>query len=157
MPSTLWRGARAIGLVALSLSVVGCGDDPVASEDPIDPAGVWRFGAVVTVANGACDGEEGDVWTYPITITKTGSAPPYQVTATGFLGSSSNELTGTFSASNVLTLSGSYSEDMGTTSPEYELVAVSADRMQGTESWNWEGPGGTCSGSESTITADRID
>ena len=144
-------------VLCLLVATAACGEsDPVASEVLVDPAGVWTFGIVVTVATGACAGEEGESSANAITITKTGSEPPYAITATGFLGDPGNTLTGTFYADNRLVLSGSYSEDGGTTSPSYELVAVSNNRMEGTEDWNWTGASGSCPGSQSIVTANRI-
>ncbi len=55
-----------------------------------------------------------------ITVTKTGAAPPYSVTASGFLWDPSNVLTGTFDADNRLLLSSSYAEDGGTTTAEHD-------------------------------------
>ena len=152
------RSPRGFAMLAtLTFLVLGCASDsPTATDEPVDPAGVWTFGIVVTQANGVCDGEEGESSVYPITITKSGSAPPYQISARGFGGDSLNVLTGTFDAGNRLVISGSYLEDGGTTTPMHDLVATGADRMEGTETWNWTGPGGSCPGSQSLVTADRI-
>ncbi len=142
---------------ALSLPLIACGgDDPVATIRDVDPAGLWSFGVLVTVATGVCQGEQGDFWSHPITITKTGSSAPYEVTASGFVGSPNAVLTGTFDANNRLVISGSYPEDDGTTFPTHDLVATMPNRMEGTESWNWVGPGGECPGSSSSVVATRI-
>ncbi len=144
-------------LSMLSIPILGCGDsDATAAEDQVDPAGVWTFGIVVTVANGVCAGDEGDASAHPITITKTGSAPPYSVTASGFLGVTTNVLTGTFDENNRLVISGSYPEGGGTTSPTHNLIATGPDRMEGTETWNWTSASGSCPDSKSDVTADRI-
>ncbi len=143
-------------LLPVAVLLTACSEnDPVAFTEPVDPAGVWRVGIVVTVATGACDGEVGESSVEDITITKTGSAPPYNVTASGFLGDPANVLTGTFDANNRLLLSGSYPEDGGTTTAEHDLIAVSPDRMEGVENWTWSGTEGTCPGSQSSVTADR--
>ncbi|MCB9517972.1 MAG: hypothetical protein H6691_03510 [Gemmatimonadales bacterium] len=69
----------------------------------------------VTVATGVCAPDVGEVTTLPITITQTGSSAPWGLSATGFDGLASNTLAGTLSATNQVTLSGSYPEDGGTT------------------------------------------
>jgi hypothetical protein len=155
----LARGSRtrAPYLVAILVLVAACEKDPTAQKDLIDPAGVWQFGVLVAVATGACDGEAGEAWSFPITITKTGSAPPYDIVAKGFLGDPTNVLEGTFTEDNQLVVSGSYPEDGGTTEPRHELVAVSDDRLEGNEYWDWnDGEGNSCPGSRSLVTADRI-
>jgi hypothetical protein len=141
--------------VTFALAGCGGGSNPVATGQPVDPAGVWVFNIVVSNATGVCNGEEGESSAHPITITKTGSAPPYQVTARGFLGSPNNVLTGTFDANNRLLISGSYPEDGGTTSPLHDLVATSQNRMEGTETWNWTDGSGSCPNSRSNVTATR--
>jgi len=111
----------------------------------------------VTSATGICAGEEGQSSAFPITITKTGEAPPYQVTAKGFLEVASNTLTGTFDDNNRLLLnSGSYPEEDGTTTPVHDLTATSENQMVGTETWNFQSAEGSCPGSTSSVTATRI-
>lgn len=92
-------------------------------------------------------------------ITKTGSAPIWDVTARGFLGDPNNELTGSFDeATGRLVISGSYPEDPpGITTTTHDLTATSDSQMVGTETWNWDdGAGGTCTGSLSSVTATRV-
>jgi len=149
-----FRLPRASALCLLALG--GCSNsNPVATNQPVDPAGVWIFDIVVTDGTGVCDGEEGESSGHPITITKTGSVPPYNIVATGFLGSPNNVLTGTFDANNRLLISGSYPEDGGTTSPSHDLVATGQNRMNGTETWNWVGASGSCPNSKSSVVAIR--
>jgi hypothetical protein len=140
---------------AISAAVLACTSNPVATSQPVDPAGVWVFDIVVTDGMGSCDGEEGESSAHPITITKTGSAPPYNIVASGFLGNPSYVLTGTFDANNRLLLSGSYPEDGGTTSPNHNLVATGQNRMEGTETWNWTQGGSSCPNSTSSVVAIR--
>jgi hypothetical protein len=135
---------------------VACGSDSATgAKDPVDPTGLWRFDIVNTIATGVCSDETGDVSVEMITITRTGSAPPYQVVASGFLDLQSNQLTGTIDSKNKLVISGSYSEDGGTTTTTHSLTATSATSMSGTESWSWTGGGGSCPNSKSTVTATR--
>ncbi len=152
------RSILALLVGAIATGLVACGDTAstvTPSATAVDPAGVWTFVIVVTKATGDCAGEEGQTSSDPITITKTGSAPPYQVTATGFLGISSNTLTGTF-ANNKLVISGSYPEDGGTTTTTHTLVATDDNHMVGDEDWSWMEPGGgTCPGSAATTNATR--
>lgn len=120
----------------------------------MDPAGTWTFAIVVTEANGICAGEEGDSSNHLITITTPDTAQPFNVSASGFLGVSSNILTGTFD-NNTLTISGSYPEEDGTTTPTHVLVATGANQMVGTETWNFTNTMGSCANSKSSVTATR--
>ena len=149
------RTALAI-VTVLPLAMLACVGGPTATEQPVDPAGVWIFGIVVTLANGICAGDEGESSAHPITITKTGSAPPYAVTASGFLGDPLNVLTGTFDENNRFVITGTYPEDGGTNSVRHDLVATSANRMEGVENWSWDGSSGTCTNSTSDVIADRM-
>jgi hypothetical protein len=168
--SLLSRGTRLILFGVLSLPLLGCSTTPTGAPGApgapppptpatnlVDPAGVWTFDIRVTSATGICAGEEGDSSAHRITIMKTGEAPPYQVTAKGFLGIASNMLTGTFDASNRLLLnSGSYPEEDGTTTPVHDLTATSESQMVGVETWNFQNSQGSCAGSTSSVTASRI-
>jgi len=160
--SSSFSGIPLVLLGVLSLPLLGCGSTPMEpnqkpASNQIDPAGVWTFNILVTKATGICAGEEGDSSGHAITITKVGEAPPYQVTAKGFLGVASNTLTGTFDANNRLLLnSGSYPEEDGTTTPVHDLTATSESAMTGTETWNFQNAEGSCPGSTSTVTATRI-
>ena len=163
MPKTRVNDWTLTMLSMFSLSILGCGseDVPTAAEDPVDPAGVWTFGIVVTEATGFCTDEQGDSSAHPITITKTGSAPPYSVTASGFLGDPDNVLTGTFDENNRLVITGNYPEDQGRTTPTHDLVATSENRMEGIETWSYTTdpgiePSGSCTDQKSDVTADRI-
>lgn len=89
-----------------------------------------------------------------ITIATMGTEQPFDVSASGFLGVSTNILTGTFD-NNILTISGSYPEEDGTTTATHTLVATSANEMVGTETWNFENVEGNCLNSESSVTATR--
>jgi hypothetical protein len=141
----------------LALLAAACGSDSnaTASSTPVDPAGVWTFAFKNTRATGVCASENGDESTETITITKAGTKEPYPVTAKGFLGSASNQLTGTFK-SNTLTLEGSYPEDGGTTTTKHTLTATSDNTLEGTEDWSWTGGGGSCPGSAASVKATRV-
>ena len=89
---------------------------------------------------------------FPVHLT--GTAQPLNVSVGGFRGVSSNILTGTFD-NNTLTMSGSYQEETGTTSPTHVLVATGANRMEGVETWNFTDATGTCPNSKSSVTATR--
>lgn len=150
---------RLFAAAAISLAACGGSDsdptDATPTRDPVDPAGLWTFNIVSTVKTGVCAGEEGTASNFPITITKTGSGPPYNITARGFLGLAANVLTGTFDAENKLVISGSYAVDGGATTATHSLVATSENQMVGTETWSWTGSGGTCPNSKSDVTATR--
>ncbi|MCB1181896.1 hypothetical protein KDM41_00530 [bacterium] len=117
-----------------------------------DPVGGWSYHTLVTVANGGCDGEEGDETTYGVTITRTGTA----VTLKGLLGDDANQVAGTWNG-NRLTLTGTYPEDGGFTTGTHNLVVYTPNLMSGLEDWDW-GPiagASTCPVSVSRITATR--
>jgi hypothetical protein len=131
---------------------VTCGPHPT----PIDPAGVWNFHVEVTEARGVCS--DLDVSDTPITITKSGSAPVWNVTASGFEGDPNNALVGTFNEiGNRLVISGNYPDDGGITTTTHDLLAATENELIGRESWDWsDGGGGTCPNSGSNVTATRI-
>lgn len=109
----------------------------------------------MTVATGVCLDEEGQESSLPITITQAAVGPPYSITASGFLGEATNQLTGTLSEDGILELTGSLTESGGTTTSSYALTLEGADRMVGTETWNWVGGVGDCPGSKSSVVATR--
>ncbi len=151
------RPAPVAAALTVVLLLAGCDSDPTGPNQnqptSTNIAGVWTFDVQVTIATGACEGEEGDGSVTDITITQTG-AGPFVVNAKGFLGSNSNTLTGTLSANgNTLVIAGSYPEDGGTTTATHTLNRTSLTRFDGTESWNWTGDGGDCPGSEASVVA----
>jgi len=153
------RCMTLVMLAVFALPVLGCDDDnptdPDPFEDPVDPAGTWTFLILVTEANGICVGEVGVDSNEVITIATTGTEQPFDVIASGFLGVSTNILTGTMD-NNILTISGSYPEEDGTTTATHTLVATSATQMVGIETWDFVNVEGSCPGSMSTVTASRI-
>ncbi len=156
------RCMTLVMLAMFSVTLLGCGSKNPAeippAEDPVDPAGVWTFSIIVTDAKGDCNGEEGQSSNFPITIAITGgTAPTFNVSASGFLGVPGNVLTGTFNEdANRLVISGNYPEDGGETTPSHDLVATSANRMEGTETWNWETLTESCPNSKSDVQANRV-
>jgi hypothetical protein len=119
-------------------------------------AGQWRWNLTVTVATGACAGEEGPQSPRIIQITQNGK----DVTMSGFLSSNpSTSISGniTFDDSTkhwVVKFSGSYAEDQGITTTNYILVLNSTfDEMTGDENWDWSG---SCPGSKSTVVAKKL-
>jgi hypothetical protein len=153
-------------LAMFSVTLLGCGDDNptdpdtvIPAEDPVDPEGAWIFEITVTDATQDCDGEEGEFSDNEITITITGgTAPSFNVSASGFLGLAGNVLDGTFNEdTNRLVISGDYPEDGGTTSASHDLVATTDNLMLGTETWGWtDGPNTSCPNSKSDVTAKRV-
>ena len=119
--------------------------------------GTWNFTIDVTAADGICAGEENEPpSTDTITVTETQSSEPYvsNVTMTGFLGDPSNVLTGTRTGS-IITVSGSYPEDQGTTTTTHNLYATGENTIVGQETWSWSGPGGDCPNGRADVTAVR--
>ncbi len=104
--------------------------------DVLDLTGTWTFSIVVTQAGGDCEGEAGPtVYTSNIEIVQTGT----DVTATGWLGDSSNELAGEVDDFRTveLDLEGCYPEDGGTTESQHDLALYTQNRMEGRELWRW--------------------
>ena len=122
-------------------------------------AGQWQWILTVTLATGACAGEEGLQSPRNVQIVQNGKA----LTMSGFLGSNpslslSGEITFDDSAKQwIIKFSGSYPEDQGTTTTNYTLVLNSTfNEMTGDEKWDWVGEGGSCPGSKSTIVAKKL-
>jgi hypothetical protein len=124
-----------------------------------DIAGQWQWNLTVTVANGVCAGEEGVQPTYTVQITQDGDV----VTISGFLASSpSTSICGNITLDNtidkwVITFSGSYAEDGGTTTTNYRLVLNNTyDAMTGDEAWSWALGTLTCKDCKSTVVANKL-
>jgi len=120
-------------------------------------AGQWQWDVTVTFASGVCAGEEGPSPTRIIELTQQGN----DVTVSGFP-NPAKILTGDVTFDNttgkwIVRLQGSYPEDTGTTTGEYTLELNNTfDEMTGDENWNWVGGGGSCPGSMSTVSAEKI-
>lgn len=117
-------------------------------------AGTWSVAITVTLATQDCAGEEGPSPAVLVTIGQTGSA----LTATGWLGNSSIVLAGTIGGENgnVVTISGSYPEDSGTTTATHTWTLTSASTMSGTESWSWTDGANGCPGSQATVVCNKV-
>ena len=117
-------------------------------------SGVWSVNVDVTVATVACEGEELDEFT-PDTVTITQEGASFTLVGLGFPKDEQvweGQIDG-----NLVTFSGVREEDEGTTTAAFILeVDFDSLTMQGIEEWTWEGPGGSCPGSESAVTATRI-
>lgn len=125
-----------------------------ASTTTLNLSGNWAVTIKVTAASGVCAGDESDpAETTTIVIQQSGNT----VTASGFLGDATKVLTGTLSGTT-LTLSGSYSEDGGTTTSTHVLTVDANDptKLSGTESWSWSGAGGTCPNGKASVTATKL-
>ena len=125
-----------------------------SASTPPDLNGSWNFTITVTQANGVCAGE-GGTSTKTMTITQKGQ----NITIAGFLGNPANQLTGTIDLESgiwVINVSGSYSEDGGTTTSSHRLEVKNTSEISGTEDWSWSGGGGTCPGGKASVTATRI-
>lgn len=146
---------RSLTLVTV-LCGAACNEEPLAVNDPNEGVtGTWTFIVDVTVANDACAGEEDD----PIDITQVSVVQVGDsVTATGPWGSTSGSetLAGNRSG-NVVTLSGAYAEDGGTTITTHTLTVSAGDQeMNGIENWSWLGPNNSsCPAGEAVVTATR--
>ena len=104
-------------------------------------------------ATGSCAGEEGTYPSVPITITQTGNT----LSAKGWLGVPSNELTGSIGGDNgnVVTLSGVLPEEGGFTTISFVWTLTSPNAMSGTEDWSWTDGIDSCPNSKSTVVCTR--
>jgi len=140
-------------VMAALVATAGCSDNVSPEADWL--SGRWTFVIDVTAANGPCTGEEAaPPDTSVVTILHQGRS----VSITGPWGSASGHetLNGNITGM-VVSVGGSYGEDGGTTTTVHTLsVASDIEYMSGTEAWSWSGPGGTCTGGTSDVTAERI-
>ncbi len=148
--------AGIAGLTFALLVLAGCSSPAGPSGNTGQPtqtniAGVWLFKVNVTAANGACAGESG-LSTETITITQTGSAFPYAVAASGWIGQPTSTISGSLTATGMV-LSGSYPEDGGTTTTTHTLTRTSLTTFTGTEAWSWTDGNGVCPNGAATVTA----
>lgn len=151
-------------LFLATLSACGNSDDP--SEAVVDISGTWDFTIDVTVANGGCEGEEidgpDDPSTESIEVTvepAAGQPGKVLVSMSGFLGDPANVASvvrDSVRLNSVVTVSGEWPEDGGTTVSSFTLTVKSADLMEGTEAWEFYFDGvKTCPNSASDVTAVR--
>ena len=81
------------------------------------------------------------------------------MTLSGFLGKPSNILTGIITLDDgvwILTASGEYPEDGGTTITSFKLYVNSTSDLSGDEDWSWRGVTGSCPDGKSAVTATRV-
>jgi hypothetical protein len=138
----------------LLAALAGCNNSPLVPNGTGGITGQWTFMIDVTVATGVCAGDELDpVATSVVSIVQAGDS----VSATGPWGSTSgSETLIGLRSGNTVTVGGLYAEDGGLTTASYTLtVTGSDDAMSGIESWSWSGPGGSCPGSQSSVTATK--
>lgn len=157
MPRNLPTSLRLLAVLAFTLSfaLVACGgDDDVLPGTDLN--GDWLFTWTVTAASGPCAGEVGEVSSNIITIAEE---VPVQVGSeivmSGFLGVPGNTVEGELLAGDQVEVFGSYPEDGGTTTADYILDIVTADRMEGTESWSFVNGASNCPTNESSVVAVR--
>ncbi|MBT8488559.1 MAG: hypothetical protein KJO65_07055 [Gemmatimonadetes bacterium] len=151
---------RVTSLRTLALATVlfgaACNEEPLAINDPDEGVtGTWTFIVDVTVANDACEGEEfAPHDTSQVSVVQVGDS----VTASGPWGSTSGSetLAGNRSG-NIVTISGAYAEDGGTTIATHTLTVSAGDQqMNGAEDWSWIGPNSSsCPAGEAIVTATR--
>ena len=118
---------------------------------PIDVSGVWTFIIDVTKTGGACAGEEDEpVDPKTVTIKQEGDV----LTVTGLNGTDppwQGQI-----VDNTVTFAGERDEDRGRTVASFTLTVDEATmQLTGIEEWTWSGPGGTCPGSLSEVSAER--
>jgi len=130
-------------------------EQPAPTEPPAPTIdGVWSMTIDVSVATGACAGEETET-AVPDTVTFTSDGNALEVLG---LGNPVDEQiwSGTVDGT-VVTFGGERNEDDGVTAASFTLeVDFDSMVMTGREDWDWTGPGGTCPGSRSDVTATRL-
>ncbi len=161
-------GVALVILIVIVFSLSGSGDDaPLAGTAPPETAppetaaapeptidGIWTMTIDVTVATGACRGEEGEEVT-PDTVTIRQDGDTFTILGLGF--PKEEQVWQGRIDGNLVTFEGKRSEDSGTTAATFTMeVDFENFTMTGREDWSWEGPGGTCPNSESLVTAVRI-
>ena len=115
--------------------------------------GVWTMNVDVTVATGACGGEEDEDFT-PDIVTIRQDGDTFTLLGLGF--PPQEQLWQGRVDGNLVTFGGERTEDDGTTTASFTMeVDFENLTMTGKEDWTWEGPGGTCPNSESAVTAFR--
>ena len=155
----------AVLALASTALLFACGDDDndIDNGGAVDLNGTWNFTVDVTVANGACEGEENNtVEPFPIevTVTDANSDGTYEIIAAGFIDNPSSIVYGAFPGVPVigdeLVLTGTYPEDGGATTATYHLTIESATRLTGTEDWSWTNGATSCEGGESTALVEKV-
>ena len=132
---------------------------PTATPSPtptapvvLDISGRWDIVVVNTITTGACAGESGDSGVHNATIAQDGTT----LTVFGFGTTSRNSWPGMLDGTTV-TFNGTRAEDNGTTTASFTLeVDPVTWTMVGAEAWTWVGPGGSCPGSASDVTGERV-
>jgi hypothetical protein len=160
---------RPHGLLLLTLSsfalLAACSDDNGDGNTPVtvDVSGSWNYRIDVTVANGVCAGEEdADPSTDLVTIVAIdpNGDGTYDVTASGFLGDPTAEITGTVTGvtqvGDQLTLTGSYPEDGGVTTTTHRLTIKSETRLEGTEDWSWTNGTESCPNGKADVVVTKV-
>lgn len=154
-------GVLLAAIVLVTASACGNSDDP--DEDVVDISGTWAFTIDVTVANEGCAGEENDdPSTDVITVTvepAEGQPGKVLVSMSGFLGDPANVASvvrDSVRLNSIVTVSGEWPEDGGITVSSFTLAVESANRMEGTEAWEFFFNGvKTCPNGASDVTAVR--
>lgn len=128
--------------------------ETTTSADPQTIDGVWTMNVDVTVATGACSGEEDEKVT-PDTVTVRQDGDTFTIVGLGF--PKDEQVWHGRIDGNLITFAGERIEDDGKTTLSFTLeVDFETSTMTGHEDWNWEGAGGTCAESESSVTATRV-
>lgn len=146
---------RRLAFLPVAILLAACGDSVTGGDvgDGADFEGPYRLIVDVTMATGVCSGEEAEpIDTVNALITQEGAV----VTATAVW----TETSGTVSlvggrSGDTIAFSGSYDEDMGTTTSTYTLV-IAPGSLNGFEAWSWTGPGGTCLLGASTVVGEPL-
>jgi len=144
--------------------------DSVSSSTPVNATfklvltpnlnGSWVFSTTITAAGGACSGEVGLMDNETIKIEQTA----LKVVMSGFVNNPANQMVGDISVPSsslgggkwVVIVTGSYSEDGGTTASTRTLTLNSPTSMSGFEDWTWSGPGGSCPGGKANQIVQKV-
>lgn len=134
---------RGCCYLALSILVFGCGgggggDTTGRTDTPLDVAGVWTI--VETSGVNTCEEPVGIEDTYQVTVSQSGTV----LTVVTPMGTFNGSIAG-----DILSWTGSFSEDEGTTTITLMDLTAAADGLSfsGSADWTWTDGSLSCSGS----------
>jgi len=153
----LFLSRISLPVVALAVLSVGCAED-TPFEGPASPEldGDWNFGVTIVNETGACAGNNEPPWNADAVITVAGNVVTISSDWNSNPDTGPHEFVGTIDGRHV-TVAGSYPEGAGTTTATFDLtVQAGNNRMEGTETWTYDGAIGMCIDSGSLVVVNRI-
>lgn len=154
------RHFRWAALPILTLALItfpGCAEDtPYEGPASVDIVGTWNFGVTIINETGVCAGSNEPPWNAEAEITVSGNDVTVMSNWNSDDGTGPHAFSGTLEGAQ-LSLDGSYPEGGGTTTAHFQLTVQSGNnRMEGTETWTWNGAVGSCVDSGSLVVVNRV-